>query len=63
MRFLNIGVKTDIAVSLVFFSELFDEDLIPGSLRKLFTFSREELPVQYYDSVVLLWLSLLLFED
>ena len=30
----------------VFFTELFDGDLIRGSLRELFTFSREEPPVK-----------------
>ena len=39
------STKTDIAVILVFFTEFFNEDHIPGSLRKLFTFSREEPPV------------------
>ena len=33
------STKTDIAVILVFFTELFDGDLIRGSLRELFTFS------------------------
>ena len=39
------STKHDIAVILVFFSELFDSDLIRGSLRKRFTVFREEPPV------------------
>ena len=35
-RFLSDSTKYDIVVILVFFSELFDEYLIRGSMRKVF---------------------------